>query len=284
MFEVNRPAIDYLTLTCFSPKGMAEFYKWHQAISDNPKDAKRMQYTGKMAHDRYGSAFLGVAEQKGMEHSMLQVSGYLGQVCWQHFSSFVLAGHCKVTRLDLQVTIDYPRDVWSQSDLANEFRDEMPNRSISYIESQSGPQKSKLATIYIGSRSSDRLHRIYEKMGMADEVLLRFESEYKGQRARAVAHSLAQGATPKSILWADLLALPDVGQLRRLFGRVLETQPFAVRVVRESGQTDEWLRTTVLPALDRYLNQHESDAYEMARLFERVIQPILTNGPESTKL
>lgn len=282
MFEVNRPALDYLTLTSFNPRAMRAMFEWHEAMTDNHKDAKRMQYVGRMAHDRYGSAFLGVAEQKSMTHSMLQVSGLLAETAWTEMKQFVLAGQCKVTRLDLQVTVDYPRDVWSQSDLADEIRAEMPNRSISYVESRSGPQKSKLATVYVGSRQSDRLYRIYEKLGMADEVLLRFEVEYKGQRAVATANALLADATIKGLLWHEVLLLPDVYNMRRIFGKVLETSPYAVRVVRDSGNTEEWLKTSVLPALDRYLNQHESNALQLAQMFYDVIEPVLTNGQEST--
>lgn len=284
MFEVNRPAIDYLTVTTFDEVAMAAMKMWHDSVQENGKEARRMQYTGDTRADRYGTSFLGAGEQKSMTHAMLQVSGMLAASAFTNLRAQLIAGKLKLTRIDLQVTVEYPRHTWSQADLFSILRDDNEDRVVNYVESKSGPQGTKLATVYYGSRLSERLVRIYEKVGMGDEVLLRFEVEYKGDRARRVSHDLLAGATEKAILWGEVLRLPDVYNLRRWFGKCLETTPHTVRVVREPGNTQDWLAQVVAPVLDRYLNQHEEDALDMAVLFHRIAAPHLTNGPGSTKL
>ena len=100
---------------------------------------------------------------------------------------------------------------------------------------------------------------------------MRFEVEYKGKRARAVVNALLQDTSKKAILYGELTRLPDAPELMRLFGKILTTQPFYTRVVREPGGTERWLKEKVLPSLDRYLASHDEDAFHMAQLFMRVI-------------
>ena len=284
MFEVNRPALDYLTVTTYSPAPMLAMYSWHESVNETGRESHVMQYAGDLRSDRYGTSFLGTATQRDMTHSMLRVSGMLSQSAFNAIKAFILTGSVNVTRIDLQVTVEYNRFDWSQVDLADALREMSPNRSVSYIESRSGPQQTKLATVYYGSRKSDRLTRIYEKMGMGDEVLLRFEAECKGRRAIVTAKHLAMGDTVKAVLWAEVLRIPDAYNLRRLLSKCLETTPKYIRVVDEPGGTGKWLREVVLSSLDRYLNQHDEESSEMAHLFYRVIKEHLTNGLESGKL
>lgn len=275
MFEVNKPQLDYLSLTSFNPVALAAMNTWHNSVQEVGRESHRMQYTGDCRSDRYGTSFLGIGEQRGMTHGLMQVSGSLAESAFNALRIHLLPGHCKVTRIDLQVTVEYPREVWSQADLANDLRHESPHRSVSYIESQSGPQQTKLATVYYGSRTSDRMVRIYEKLGMADEVLLRFEVEFKGHRAAAAANTLMQGASKRAILWAEVLRMPDVYNMRRMFGKVLDGDAITIRTVNETGSTEKWLRTVVAPSLDRFLNQHEEDVQPIAVLLHRIIAPHL---------
>jgi hypothetical protein len=116
------------------------------------------------------------------------------------------------------------------------------------------------------------LIRIYEKRGLADDVHLRYEIEYKGRTAETVAALLIQGESVRGILWSELKRrLPDVYNLRRLFERSLSGNAVDVRTIKEPGNTAEWLKTSVIPALDRYLNEHETDSQAMASLIHRVV-------------
>lgn len=276
MFEINQPALDYITLTTFNQLAMETFKEWHESVSEQEREGKQQQYQGTHRADRYGTSFLGSAEQKSMMHSLLRVSGMLSSSAFSRNREHITAGRVKVTRIDLQVTIDYERSIWSQFDLCQALKLERPDRSISFHESKSGPQNSKLATVYYGSRTSERFCRIYEKRGLADDVHLRYEWEYKGQTAQTVAFHLLQGESVRSILMGELTKrIPDTYNLRRIFEPALTGRGITVRTVREPGGTAEWLKVTVLPALDRYLNDHNEDSTEMASLFHAVILPHL---------
>lgn len=272
MFEVNKAQFDWLTVTSFDDKCGGAMYTWHMGVSANQKDSKRLQYQGTTAADRYGSSFFGEGHQRGRRHYMMQVSGSLAESAWTAVQAFTLGGMARVTRLDLQITVEYDRQDHSQEQLAADLRHESPNRSVSYIESRSGPQGTKLATVYYGSRTSERYCRIYEKLGMGDEVLLRFEMEFKGKVAKAVRNALLQGTSPKAVLFGEYDRMPQVYGLARTFGKVLQTKPYYTRVVREPGGTEVWLKGKVATSLDRYLNSHEEDSQAMAEHFLKVIE------------
>ena len=271
MYNVNLPALDYLTLTTFDPTAMAAFWSWHSDILHGRKDAKRMQYTGVIAHHETGSAFFGSAEQKGAAHFLLQVSGLLSESAWNALQSQVHEGRARVTRIDLQVTLPYNRNDWSQAAIFETVSKNSPGRSVSFVESQSAPDGGKLATVYYGSRTSDRVTRLYEKPGMGEDVFIRFETEYKAGRARELGRMLATGHdTLKNVLAGEIATFPHDG-VRRHFQEHL-ANPLPVQVQRESGNTKKWLLTQVLPALDRFLNDHNNPHGEdVATAFLRVI-------------
>jgi DNA relaxase NicK len=277
MFEVNTPQIDYLTLTTYNPKATEEFYKWATTVNERQRERQKMQYTGFVTSDRYGTCFVGSGQQGTRDHALMQVSGSLAVSAWNSLKHFVNVGQARVTRIDLQITVEYDRQTHSQADLAAVLRDNSPHRAVSYIESKSGPQGVKLATVYYGSRISDRYTRIYEKQGMSDEILLRFEVEYKAKRATAVAMQLLQGASIKALLFGELTKIPYVDLLHNTFSKVLSTTPKFTRVVREPGNTEVWLRDKVANSLNRYLEQHETDSASMAEHFLKIIRPYLTD-------
>lgn len=277
MFELNISKLDYLTITTFEPSIMAELYKWHIAIGSELPNRKRGNYVGSVTNDRYGSSFCGVAKQGDREHVMMQVSGLLSESAFTATKEFVISGRARVTRIDLQITVDYDREVWSQYDLFCALKEENGGRSVNYRESKSGPQNSILATVYYGSRTSDNMVRIYEKRGLNDDIHLRFEVEYKSARAQEVHSALCAGSNRRALLWGQMLKLPDVLGLRRLYSPHLKTTPTYTTVVRESGDTERWLNTVVLKALDRFLAQHDENSAWMAERFARVISPYLDN-------
>lgn len=281
MYEVNAVSLDYLTLTTFHPIAVAAFWAWHQDIEHGRKDAKRMQYSGVVAHHETGSAFFGSAEQRGQAHTMLQVSGLLAESAWNALQETVHKTQARVTRIDIQVTVPYDRATWSQSGVFEEIRLNAPNRSVSFVESKSAPDGGKLSTVYYGSRTSDRVTRLYEKVGMGEDVFLRFETEYKGARARKLGYELAKGlGNAKNVLAAELAAFP-CQSVRLLFLDYIEN-PRPVKVQRESGNTKKWLLTQVLPALDRFLNDHNSTQHADdvgQAFFDLLLDHMLPGGP-----
>ena len=281
MFTVNEAKCDYLTVTTFNPVVMFVIDQWHRGIGVAREGKKRMQYAGTVTSDRYGQSFYGIGTQRGMTHSLLQVSGELADSALTAVREFIFKGQCRVTRIDLQVTVPYPRETWRQVELFEALKYSDMRSSVSYIESRSGPANSTLATVYIGSRSSDRLVRIYEKLGLGESVFLRFEAEYKGKRAMAVTQALLAGNSERSVLQSELMRIPDTYNLRDLYMPILDGDKAEIRVMPETGNTEKWLRETVIPALDRFLQSHDTESMAMAELFQKVLDDatIKHHGP-----
>ena len=271
MYNLNVVNLDYLTLTTFTPdiaSRMGDYVKDLRAVEGGKK---RMQYVGYTGHHESGTAFVGSATQRKRQHHMLQVSGLLSENAFHVFERDIAGGLARITRLDLQLTVEYPRNDWSQAAVFATVRKNAPNRSVSYAESQSGPQGTKLATVYFGSRTSDRVTRLYEKMGMGDEVFLRFETEFKGKRCRAIGQELAKGLSrSENLLAAEILRFPHDGVQLVFIDFILD--PRDIKLEKASGNTKRWLLETVIPSLDRFLNDHDAtETTEVADLFFRVL-------------
>lgn len=270
MFQLNSPDIDYLTATTFNPVCLR--YARQVVIAqarkeDTPK--RRMQYTGSLWHHEEGTCYIGTGEQKGIEHHLIQVSGLWADSLWPVLRPFVVGGTANVTRLDLQITCPYTRSTWSQVRLFERLKAQ-GRVSVSYRESQSGPAGSTLATVYYGSRQSDRFIRVYEKMGMGEEVFLRFETEYKGHRAKAIALAL-DDTDPAEILWQEVSRVSDM-VLESVFLPALGKEERArVEVIKPEPATVKWLIEQVAPALDRVIQDHNIDSTQVRELFLRIL-------------
>lgn len=271
MFEVNRVALDWLTLTTFDATAAQAFMLYVADLPHGHKEGKRMQYAGRFAAHELGTAFCGAADQRGKAHVLLQVSGALAHNAYNVLRPHIVNGRCRVTRIDVQVTIPYDRSDWSQAAVFGVVRRARPDRSVSFAESQSGPAGSKLATVYYGSRTSERVTRLYEKPGMGEEVFLRFETEYKGGLARSLGLALAKGhESARNALAAEIAAFPHTGVQNHF--RAHMDNPELVRSVSEAGNTKQWLLGQVLPALDRFLNDHDNaHGQDVADAFWRLL-------------
>lgn len=179
---------------------------------------------------------------------------------WKHVHSF--ADH--VSRIDLALTVWYARPMEGVTD---EYEAAILGRSkqaghpitVGRWHSAKGGE-----TLYIGARSSERFCRIYNKhaqSGSADyQNAWRYEVEYKGDAAGAVADALAvtndqPGCISDTVL--DYLAryglhLPiDTGSLAVRDRHQLDTTTDAKRL--------EWLRSSIRPTI---LGLVERQGYE----------------------
>jgi DNA relaxase NicK len=120
----------------------------------------------------------------------------------------------------------------------------------------------KMETVYVGSRESDRLMRVYIKKDAANNRLVRMEVEYKKPRANKMAQAIATTDNkPSSYLRYDMMKKRDK-QLTRMFGRYLGETATTERIRREASvdKTRTWLLKQVLPTLKRYVNGHHGDS------------------------
>lgn len=136
---------------------------------------KWLQYTGW----RKEGLFIGRGEQNHKVHTIVNISGALSQKWFKHFADFDV-WYC--TRIDLQRTIKSPL---ADDEKLSMVRDDCTTENTTLIES------SKNDTLYLGSRTSDKFTRLYEKI--LDETYLRLEFELKGYRSRAAWDALRDG-------------------------------------------------------------------------------------------
>jgi len=165
----------------------------------------------------------------------------------------VVAARAKVTRLDLaKDAINEGVRLENISLLAIEGKRTGSAQSISEITSSGGGR-----TIYVGSRSSDRFARMYDKAAQQglDEDWKRLEIECKGDVAKTLARVLsAEGcdwnATIGGIM-QKMLMVDDDGYRRWLDGAAVDGLP----KIEKQTDREAWLLSQVFPALVDYVGK-----------------------------
>ena len=256
--DLDQAQTDWITATSFE----TEFWEfWTKKLREEgeAKPSKILQYTGEFFRFGAGSAFLGTGEQKGGEHHMLRLSGNLSNELSRFVWSQRRQGFIRVTRLDLQITIREPHD-WSQWRLFNRIKKK--KKHVGWVESSAG-RAGQLETVYIGNRKSDRMTRVYIKLTAGNNRLVRFETEYKGDRANAIARAIAvDGEMPDNYLRYELEQVINDRMLVVAFvpalieGRAVTEK---IRVESSHEKTSRWLLEQCLPSFSRIINDHDGD-------------------------
>lgn len=258
--RIYSPMCDWLTLTAWeSAQPLASFFYRHTE-EINRQGVRRLQYTGQEAN----GLFLGTARQREhreddfmREHTMFQASGEIADLAFQHLDQKDI----RCTRLDLQATIPLPAGYNARLlyDILTDDQAEWGGRARNVQLVESG---DRLDTVYIGARSSDLWIRIYVKAdGKGVPAYLRFEVEYKGQKADAVRGAILDvKRTVRSVLAFELRRLPSAqdwplmsfwGMLGAPGGRITP------ETVESENSTITWLLRQVEPAVLRLLHGHE---------------------------
>lgn len=160
----------------------------------------------------------------------------------------------KAYKLNGQVTrIDLAYDVLGQFidivDLYNEVKSGRcitPSKKYSYIEGNSGQ------TLYIGSRQSERMLRIYDKAAETGSPghWTRFELEAKGAKARQFAHYI--GAEGADAIPALILDFAEFATYKWQGGSPFDMHPVSIPSIKgKETDTAAWLANGVLPSFKR---------------------------------
>ncbi len=166
--------LDYLRLASWGHVPYTEVMSnLMQNWPDEWERGKWLQYAGW----RKESFFIGMGEQAKKRHAIMQASGYLAHTMYPVFRDFH-GWYC--TRFDIQRTVKKPE--WCNLPKLHKL---LGKKGTSLISSEEND------TIYIGSRSSDKFIRLYEKL--FDEMYLRLEFELKGKRALMAWEALNSG-------------------------------------------------------------------------------------------
>lgn len=201
-----------------------------------------------------GRGVIHLAEDVGRQGVMLVLAGQaLAQCDDQQMLLAALAAGWKVTRLDMAYDFLNCGESIAATYAAYQSVEHQPKRRTTYIESEQGD------TLYIGSRSSAKMLRLYNK-GAEQRLELdwiRLEVEYKAEAASSAAAALAsaQPFERQYALAADALAMLDTPA--SIYTVLLEFGGAAI--VRSTpltkGSTELWLHQSVLPALRKFRRQ-----------------------------
>lgn len=260
---------DWLTVTSFDYK----FYEYWTRITrelDRTNDkAKVMQYLGFEYKLDTGTLKLLKGSQKNQQHWMVTASGQLADVVlrdvlfmFEHDIKF------KCTRIDWQVTINRPKDY----DSLKLFTAISERRSTTSYISSVDKEHGQLATVGVGSRSSWRYCRIYEKVLSDEFVGLRFEVEFKGKLAQSLLDDYSYDPSCISgVMLHELLRMKSKWLEAKFYIIMEANAPMKVKgKMDKESRTKEWLLSAVLPTFERIVNDHDDDGL-IAELFMKVI-------------
>jgi hypothetical protein len=260
--EFNRPMLDWLTLTSYGDK-LAQRGTAVLAGLPEPFARKVICYDGLAADGKDGGCFVGTGEQAGKYHCMLQMSGALAD----RVGPLLIAGHevgegkGNISRIDLQITIAEKLDLDA---LAAALVGKIRSQVTIYRTLQGGQVGD---TLYIGAPKSDKRIRLYHKAGGA-----RFEVQYRRDYASSVASGIRDtGAISVQQVIASFL-LNEVAWLDSHLSRNGVNLMVYLDVLhdwcngtiapesngRAVGDTERWLRRTVMDAMIRECRINEN--------------------------
>lgn len=177
----------------------------------------------------------------------LRLSGEGCAALREHLVTLLTLG--RASRLDLAVD-GLPVSVPAVFDLARAGLVRRLSSSYRWIESNKGESPH---TLYLGSRSSDKMLRVYSKAGIT-----RFEFECKGRLAAGVQHMIIKGTSLASIIAGLGSFLQKKGSntaqdvLQSFWCRLDEAVAVVLpKVTRSIERTIRWLKTSVAESLVR---------------------------------
>jgi len=266
---VNKAMCDYLTVTTKS-QSIADDWFMKLDVNGGQKEDKIKRYEGYRGLDDWAGVFLGKSVGRAKLHYIMQVSGAKADECLEWLCPLqVSGGEVKVTRIDVQVTIDTPQD-WSQ---VGYFRtcEAIGLKPEIKRSPDTKNKRGELITVYTGTRASGRYNRVYEKVMDSGEKLLRFETEFSRGYAKAVTHGLLSGKVKKEEVIKGEIRRRKVGGLKvfDLWQVGIFSPKQGERVVYD--RRGEWLISSILPVLAEYINRHDANP-NVARLFLETIE------------
>lgn len=248
---INMALVDWLTVTTYDPDQYGHWLRMYGRDDGRPE--RVMQYSGSMSD----KVFVGRGRQRGRPHFMLRASGERAAVVASQWDEWEVTGaQVKVTRVDYQCTFAMPAG-WDWERLYKCARDwQAPGRAraVSRVDSSTGH------TVYIGSRTSPYMIRVYQKSDEGGSRYVRVELEVKGEAAMSEwARYKGSSGSVVMALMREALSLPPCYEVDEIIQAlpVVGYEPRPRHVRPEDSRTLAWLRNSVTPALMRTLRDHD---------------------------
>jgi hypothetical protein len=263
---IDRPAIDWLTLTTF------DYKLWKQSVEiarylsgggyDSESETRVKQYRGRAGEQYFaGEAIQGKQKRN---HFMLRLSGDLSDKYMGHQNK----PDMDCTRIDVQLTLatvmnlDQLKEIYRSAEdglLEHEKAKKQYARDVELRSSQTG------YTLYIGARAGDgKFYRIYVK-ALHNVLYNRFEVETKGKDTISGPLYRVLCINPihmGRVLAGELSTLPESLQPItdfKYFMRHIEGDIFKMeKRLPDEMATIRWLETQVMPAWKRQLSMHDT--------------------------
>lgn len=254
-------SLDWLTCT-FDWDGKTDPLKSVPLESNEyTEPSSKRSYTDTLTCDTHSVSF---NPEHPEQKVMLQLTGL-------QFDAFRKAGGCEKTLMGQCVEkrgifkrVDYAVDLFDTEGLPHDVKLAWECSQLLTIAKQVGlieystREESKGATVYIGSRSSERMVRIYDKAKQKGLKIdwLRVELEAKGDRANQLGHLISTRGviTAGNSMLADVIEWSDIPWLNAIW-----TGDFDIIDINAIGRPetdrDKWLRTVVVPVVETELAQ-----------------------------
>lgn len=156
-------------------------------------------------------------------------------------------------------------------------------KSVSVVE-KTRRNKSLGATVYIGSRASERLIRVYDKGKQKKTALdwIRVEIEVKGKRAMQFGNLIEQeGLDPSGKAYiADVVEWSDIPWFESIWKE--DYTPIDIDAIgRPETDRERWLRTVVIPVI---ADELESGSEWLRDALEAVLEQSDDRGQHGPRL
>lgn len=167
----------------------------------------------------------------------------------------------KVTRLDIAIDArDCEIDIAEVYKAAQDAKSQGSVQSINLISGVDGG-----ATLYLGSRQSDKFARLYDKGVQTKDGgdWKRLELELKGDVAKQYARVIAMtDSSIASFVWsiASKMFMTEAGNYPTLGAH---SDLVSMPKIEKVTDTEKWLCTQIIPVIEKYVRRHpESTVYD----------------------
>lgn len=270
--ELDKPMFDFITMTTWDYPNYPWVLEAVKKQFGKADDGKFLQYDGQYMAGN--SVFVGAGEIDDKFHGIVRVSGYRADKAkWLLRTT---GEKYRATRVDFQITVACDRI--NMVNVGGIMRS-LSRRKIGLIVSG-----ERDGSIYIGSRKSSKLIRIYIKFLEGGKLALRFEVEYKGKRAEKLGRMtpFTESETRRFIAGVLINELESVmftgihefdepiSRMRDICERLSEGFGLSPVIARTESDTMVWLESQVISAFNRLAFDHDTNMKRLGKFLERV--------------
>lgn len=206
-----------------------------------------------VAVDIPGAAVMFSPAREDMGIHVVLSGSALRRISGEEAIQYAAYANGRVTRLDVALDVGTSFDFRGLYDAGRAGLLDTKARKCSVIEADSG------TTVYIGSRSSESMLRVYDKAAEASlaSPMTRIELEIKGQKANAVAQYLIKhglGNIPAII--RAFCDWPTDEKWRQIF---MSVPKLGLSKPEKTTDREKWIREQLRPALTRAMREDSSE-------------------------